>query len=317
MAGALPRWAAPLLRWLVTLLLLGLIFRAIDLTDFQQALAEARWPFLALAALTLVVQRLLMAHRLQRVAKMFDTPPSYHDSIAMILTSSLAGFALPGGIATDVVRGYQLNSLIRNPKNAISAVLLDRFFGVLSILGIGAIAGWLAGDGLAGHYRWFPLLTLVLVGCGLLFARPVMRALKATALYGIGLVRKAMTLAQTLLDALSLHAGTIHLFVVSLIIQLLRCLIFFWLFAAMSVEVSAGHVFVFVPVMFILIMIPVSVGGLGVREGILVLMFAPMGVEIERLVLVGFASHLLEFVTTLPGGWYFLRGLPSRRRKAT
>ncbi|MGI9326440.1 MAG: lysylphosphatidylglycerol synthase transmembrane domain-containing protein [Pseudomonadales bacterium] len=313
MAASLRRWAMPLLRWVGTLTLLLLIFRSVDFAEFRSALAQALWPYLALAALTLIVQRLLMAHRLQQVTKLFDDPPSYHDSIAMILTSSLAGFALPGGIATDVVRGYQLNSLIKNPGNAISAVLLDRFFGILAILCIGAMAGMLAGSELAAQYRWFPLASLALLVFGLLLARPLMSLLEATVIGSVSAVKKLFSFTDALLRGLALNRQTAYLFAISLTIQLSRCLIFFWLFFAMSVPVSPSHVFVFVPVMFILIMVPVSVGGLGVREGILVLMFAPMGVEIEKLILIGFASHLLEFLTTLPGGWYLLRGLPSRR----
>jgi len=68
--------------------------------------------------------------------------------------------------------------------------------------------------------------------------------------------------------------------------------------------------FVYIPVVVIVIIAPISIGGLGVREGVLLALFLPLGADAERLVLVGLTGMLIELVSALPGFWYILRGLP-------
>ena len=77
----------------------------------------------------------------------------------------------------------------------------------------------------------------------------------------------------------ALHGGRSvrRLVLISLLIQVCRCLVFVFTFRAFGLEVSAASIFAFVPVLFVFVIAPISLGGLGVREGLLALMFVPPG----------------------------------------
>ena len=287
-------------------LLLALIYQQVDLTEFLPIIrATNLWAVAASFGITLLV-RLAMTWRLQGVAQRFDLYPSYHAAFAMLMTSSLAGFVLPGGFAQDVVRGVQLNSLFGKPRAALSAMLLDKYFGIIAILPLGVAALMIVGDLL-------PTTMSVLFFTGLIgavFVTLFARTLGEVWLKSVRLPQKVSNLLAIIADHIGMSRGFAGLLSLSLFIQILRSAATVALFYAFDVGINPVLAFVYIPVVVIIIIAPISIGGLGVREGVLLALFLPLGADAERLVLVGLTGMLIELVSSLPGFWYILRGLP-------
>ena len=296
----------PLLRILGAALLVVLIVQQVEFAEFAPILSAAKLSFIALALLLTVLIRAAMAWRLQLAAHEFGLYPSYHAAFAILMSSSLAGFVLPGGLTQDVVRGVQLNSLFDQPRAALSAMLLDKYFGIIAILPIGVAALLVVGDLLPGVLHWLFYGALAGVTAATLFAGPVRDMLRAR----VPLPAKLEALLDIIATKLGLSASFAGLFSLSLVIQLLRCLSIVALFYAFSVEINPLLAFIYVPIVVVVIIAPISIGGLGVREGILLALFLPLGASAESLVLVGLGSMLIELATSLPGFYYVLRGLP-------
>ena len=287
------------------LVLTVLIIQQVDFSEFAPILAEADLLDIALSLLFIILVRAAMALRLQRAAQQFDLCPGYHASFAILMSSSLAGFVLPGGIAQDALRGVQLNSLFNRPGAALSAMLLDKYYGIVAILPVGVAAIMVVGDSLppALNYTFY-----------LAFAGAIVATLSAKYISNwlprLRLPEKINRLFAVIADNIGLSHSFAELLGLSLVIQVLRCLSVIALFYAFDVGIDPLLGFVYVPIVVIVIIAPISIGGLGVREGILLALFLPMGADAERLVLVGIASLLIELASALPGFWYVLRGLP-------
>ena len=291
-------------------ILLVLIYRQVDLTEFMPIIRATNLWAVGAAIGLIAVSRLAMSSRLQGVAQRFDLYPSYHAAFAMLMTSSLAGFVLPGGLAQDVIRGVQLNSLFGKPKAALSTMLLDKYFGVIAILPLGVAALLVVG-------HLLPTTMSVLFFTGFigavlvtLFARP----LGEVWLKRLRLPQKVSELLTIIADHVGLSRSFAKLLSLSLLIQILRSASTVALFYAFDVGINPVFAFVYIPVVVIVIIAPISIGGLGVREGVLLALFLPLGADAERLVLVGLTGMLIELVTALPGFWYILRGLPQAER---
>jgi len=262
--------------------LTALIIRQVDFSEFAPILSEANLLAVAFSAFFIVLVRVAMAWRLQRAAQQFDLYPGYHAAFAILMSSSLAGFVLPGGIAQDALRGVQLNSLFNRPVAALSAMLLDKYYGVVAILPIGVAA----------------LLVFAGATVATLFARQI-----SAWLVQLYLPERINRLFAVIADNIGLSRSFAELLGLSLLIQVLRCLSVIALFYAFDVGIDPLLGFVYVPIVVIVIIAPISIGGLGVREGILLALFLPMGADAERLVLVGVASLLIELASALPGFW--------------
>jgi uncharacterized membrane protein YbhN (UPF0104 family) len=87
----------------------------------------------------------------------------------------------------------------------------------------------------------------------------------------------------------------------SLLVIAIRCFIFYCLYRAFGVTLPLVSLAIFIPIMFVAVLIPVSIGGLGVRETALVCLFGSIGVASEASISVGILFQLLQIVASLPG----------------
>jgi hypothetical protein len=81
---------------------------------------------------------------------------------------------------------------------------------------------------------------------------------------------------------------------------------------AMGLEIPLIYFFLFVPVIAIFIALPISIGGLGVREGLGIFFFcrAVPGLDSEQAFTMGFLAYVVGVVVSLAGGLiYMSRGL--------
>jgi hypothetical protein len=63
------------------------------------------------------------------------------------------------------------------------------------------------------------------------------------------------------------------------------------------------------------LLVPISISGLGVREGLYVAVFGPLGVDAPLALALSLATYSLDFSTGLAGGViYFAAGLLGLRR---
>jgi len=308
MAALSPR-AKNGLRVVGAVILLVLIYQQVDLTEFMPIIRATNLWAVAAALALITGSRLAMAWRLQGVAKRFDLSPSYHAAFAMLMTSSLAGFVLPGGIAQDVVRGLQLNSLFGKPKAALSTMLLDKYFGIIAILPLGVAALLVVGHLLPAAMSLVFFAGFIGAVLVTLFARPI----GEVWLKKVRLPEKVSGLLAIIADHVGLSRSFAGLLSLSLLIQILRSAATVALFYAFDVGINPILAFVYIPVVVIVIIAPISIGGLGVREGVLLALFLPLGADAERLVLVGLTGMVIELVSSLPGFWYILRGLPQAK----
>jgi uncharacterized membrane protein YbhN (UPF0104 family) len=85
-----------------------------------------------------------------------------------------------------------------------------------------------------------------------------------------------------------------------------------WLIAmALHVDVPLGYCFVLVPMVSLLTLLPVSVNGMGVREGGVALFLAPLNIDQSTAVMVAFLWFTAgAFVGLLGGGVYLCSKQP-------
>src|SRR6185503_14618136 len=104
--------------------------------------------------------------------------------------------------------------------------------------------------------------------------------------------------------------------VLSLAFQLLVIAVVFLNARALNLVVPISAVAVFVPLVSLAGMVPVSVNGLGVREALYILLFGQIGVPVETAVSLALLYLAVTFLASLPGGLAYLMQ-PARARELT
>jgi uncharacterized membrane protein YbhN (UPF0104 family) len=75
---------------------------------------------------------------------------------------------------------------------------------------------------------------------------------------------------------------------------------------AVGMNLSLAYFFVFVPLLSLTLMLPISLGGLGVREGAAVLLFTQVGVDEAVAVAYSLGVYAIARITGLIGGGFFV-----------
>ena len=84
---------------------------------------------------------------------------------------------------------------------------------------------------------------------------------------------------------------------------------------ALALDIPVAAVAVFVPLISLAGMVPVSVNGLGVREALYILLFGRLGVPVETAVSLALLYLAVTFLASLPGGLAYLMQ-PTRALRA-
>jgi uncharacterized membrane protein YbhN (UPF0104 family) len=103
----------------------------------------------------------------------------------------------------------------------------------------------------------------------------------------------------------------------SLIFNVLLVLENYLVARAVGIELSLAFFFLLVPLLSLTLMLPISFGGLGVREGLAVLLLGQVGVDEAQAVAYSLGVYAIARVTGLFGGLLFVLESVGKLRKQT
>ncbi len=214
---------------------------------------------------------------------------------------------LPTGFGGDVVRVLEIGPQA-NSNQATGTVVVDRLTGFIALFMLALLALPFAASAL-------PLPVMVLVataglgvmgGSALLFEGRVLRALtrrlpRALSLAGDGwLGRTYAVITACGWRAIARAIG------VSLVFNALMMLAAWLIARALAIPVAAATLIAFVPLATTALLLPISISGLGVREGIFITLFATVGVSDAQAVAFSLGYYVLDLVAGVMGGVVYL-----------
>ncbi len=225
---------------------------------------------------------------------------------------------LPTAIGGDLVRGYQVSRLTERRDASMASILVERLSGFVALAIIACIAiipayarvsdpaiVWLTAGSTAG------MIALI---SSLLSDR--LQALFFRLLHGAGLGRFHDTVHR-LYEAVQqywTHRGTLLLALgLSLVLQSLVISIFYLISLALNLSVPFHYFFLFVPLMSVISMLPISIAGLGLREGSAVYLFTKVGLDAAGALSLSLLWFAVTALCSGLGGIVFLVGHSQHR----
>jgi hypothetical protein len=304
------RWGLGL-RMIVSAVLLAVLVSKID---FEGALPKHRHlstlAFFALAVLTATVGIVLSAWRWQRVLAAFGAPVRLRALTGHYFAGQFVGNVLPSTIGGDVLRVSRSAKNIGSSETAFAAVAIERLSGFLALPVI-CLFGFVVDPSLLeSSTAWVALLVsgialAALAAILLLAAHPRMagrfrdhenwmRFIGATNI-GIERLRADPRAALAIL-------GTAMIYQISVVLTV------GFVILTLDAPVPVGAVIAFVPVVAMAQVIPISLSGLGVREGMFVLLLHPLGIPNGQAIGIGLLWYLTMLLVSLLGAPAFAVG---------
>jgi uncharacterized membrane protein YbhN (UPF0104 family) len=288
------------LRLVVTAILLGWVAWQTNWAEVANAFAGLR-PGLWLAALgTLLGTQLVSAWRWQALARPFGFERSVGQLARYYFIGMYFNLMLPTSVGGDVVRAWYLDGGSGRRAAAFVTVLLDRLSGLVVLLSLACVGVVLSPLALPAWILWFVWLTAAFAAisiCGV----PWLSHRSHRLARPLGKVRKAM-------QALSAPRLLLGSTILSLAVQAGNVVLVWMIGKSINAEVPAGYYWIMVPMVSLLAMLPVSINGMGVREGATALFLAHLNVPdgtAKTLALLWFAAF---GAASLLGGVVYLFG---------
>lgn len=299
----------------VSLGLLALLLARVGLRQAAATLVSADWPLLGLALALYIAGIALRALRWRALlqAKGIEVPLSR--LVVLYYVGSFFNLMLPTGVGGDAVRVYELSRHTRTPELAAGTVLADRAVGLL-VLFLLAVLVLPFSIGLL--QPWVPWLVVALTVGSLaavvtvLWERPlawVYHRLPPRLRSFVDrppLRRLQGALTGYSRRSLAVVAG------VSLAFDLLLIAVNVLIGLGLGVHLPARYYIVFISLISFASALPISLGGLGVREGGYVALFGQVGVPRAVAVSMSLSFYLITILSGLIGGalyaWEGARG---------
>lgn len=289
-------------------LLVYLLVFQIDLEQLRQVVRQARWVYLIAAAVLMLAGTALRAVRWRVLLESLELSVPLRRLVHLYFVGAFFNIFLPTGMGGDAIKMAELARLTGCVPEAIGTTLVDRATGLWVLFALALLAlpfsypvlpeGWafvIALGTLAGVVGgWIVMGTPLVLWFGGRVRLPgrekLERFYRSVSQLGYRALGKACTVS----------------FVFDVMLIFFNVLIAYGL----NVDQPLGIFLLFTPIISFSLALPISIGGLGVREQTYVLLFGSLGVSDTAAAAMSLANYVLtNLVVGLFGGLlYVLEG---------
>ena len=296
-------------RLAITLAVLGYLAARIDMAAAARAIAEVRLTYLALVMVLVAVDRSVMILRWVLLLRGSGVPIAAGDAARIFLTSSFVGSFLPAGVGADAARAYGLARHSATGSEALASVAVDRLLGILSLVVMGAVGVVSWSPDHHGDWR-IAGAAAILAGASVavFWADQLVRWSVPGHRHDGPITRRILRVSDAVSRYRNRRGTLVHVMVWSLVVQVLRITQAYLIGLGLGLSVPFSYYLLFMPLGLLLLLLPISIGGFGVPQGIIVWLLRPMGVPDEASFALSSLIVLSGLAGNLPGLWLWLAG---------
>ncbi len=230
------------------------------------------------------------------------------------------GNFLPTNVGGDLVRGYDLARHTLLPAETAISVLVDRMLGLIAFVFVAAVMALLVvySEGQAALWEVAVIAALVLLALCAVFAIMLSGRLRdqIRRLFGISFLARLAPLYDRLSEALSAYrrsyAALAVCFGISVLVLTIGSVVNYLISLALGGGISLLHIFLFTPLITFVLLIPISIGGIGLNQSAYVFFFNLVGVPEQRSLAISLIMQAIIIVSSLPGGVLWWRKRSAR-----
>ena len=301
--------------------LLTWIVKDVDFSEVGAVMKNADIALLTFAFCLFFLGYLLTALRWRSLMSIHGVKPPLLVLVQSFMVGIFFNNLLPSTIGGDVSRMYDAWRIAKDKVSAVSVVLVDRFMGVLALILWASAAVCVSPEIRSIPAVTVPVLVVLAAAlclAALIFGRPRRLLASLTDLAG-RLVSKGPSFLRGPAGKIMAAFGPYYdhnrvllkALMVSLALQL-NVIVHFWLIGkALNIEISLLAMCVIIPCSLMIMMLPISINAIGVREATFVYFMSFFGVNGEQAVVFAWIAFCFVLFQGLLGGIVFaLRRAP-------
>jgi uncharacterized protein (TIRG00374 family) len=300
-----------LLKWSVSLALIAWIVLKADFSEVAAAVNQLKPVPLAASALTMALGLFLRSCKWQVLLRVQGARIPLPTLSRLTFVSIFFNNFFLGSIGGDLFRYYETNSSCDSRMGAAASLIMERLTGLVTALFLVLLVGpWI----LATHEETVTapmLVTLVVVtvGAGMVLVgllalkwitvrMPVLRKIQP-------LVRAADDLSLSMRAYASYPGALFASLVISALFHVTRGVTVYLFVLAANANISFLTLFYIALLVGLIVLIPISINGLGIQEGSYIFYLEQAGVANAAALLVAAAARAMIILFSIIGGILF------------
>jgi len=304
------------LRLIVSSALLAWLASRTDWTHVGLAFRHLRLELWFTAVGLFLLAQVASALRWRLLARPLGFHGPLRDFINFYFVGMFFNLLLPTSVGGDVVRAWYLDGGSGRRLAAFLSVFVDRFSGLLVLMGLACVADLLCPIALpfwVGASVWATAACAVV---GLVSLPMALRCLEGGAQEPTLGASRLRALTRSFSNAHTLLIGRPRLLLaatfLSLLVQGINVVLLWLVGRAIGAPVPASYYGIVAPMVTLLTLLPVSLNGMGVREGGMVLFLAPLGIPSSTALSLALLWFSVFVAASLFGAGIYLFGNLSR-----
>ncbi|OYT62786.1 hypothetical protein B6U81_00045 [Thermoplasmatales archaeon ex4484_30] len=216
---------------------------------------------------------------------------------------------LPTSIGGDAIKAYSISKEIKKKEDAFSSVIMDRITGLIAILCIGSFAlilGWEKIPEIALLLS-LPVLFLPIAIIIIIFKTDFIGNIISKPFFSrFGKLQNFVKkIYVSLKGYASLQKEILIVLLISFLYHFLLIMNNYVLSLSLGLKIPLPYFFIFIPVAEILVFLPITIQGFGVREGSYVILFSSLATKAQSFAL-GFSDQIVKVMVSIIGGIIYM-----------
>lgn len=289
----------------VSVILIYFLVKKVGLSQFVEDLRNINFYYLFWAAMFSFIGFFIQAARLKVIIEAQKIKIRYLKVFLINLVSAFFGIFLPTIIGGDVVKMAILSSQSGKKAVSVGVVTMDRVIGTYALVFVALIAGVFGRKFLTHEIVIYTVDAFILAFIAMMLLNIKKLWKYLWNLIGPKLGKKfdaLNTFVETLQSYGIANRFFVKAFAWSLLFYITIVLSSYFVSLSLGLTINPLVFFVFVPLLSLASMAPISISGIGVRESVSVIFFSTMGITASFGVLLSFIPFAIKALISLIGG---------------
>lgn len=286
-----------IIKALISIALMVYLFSKIDIREVWQLFQNVKVPYLIAALILYITGQIICAYRWKIIAFVMDFKNSYWEFIQYYFAGMFFSLFLPTLVGGDIGRCYLITKGNKKIREAIITVLADRGTGLAVLfLMAGLSVSLLKWGNIPQQLVWGVLIANACLIIGII-----------VPFFAGGLLRLLGNTGELALNFWKRPAVLLHSILISMIFQTLIIIIHVFIGLSIGINIPWTFYFFLIPLVATVSMLPVSISGIGLREGAFVYFFSYASVPRAEALTFAFGWFVIVLIASLIGGLGLLK----------
>jgi len=303
-----------ILKVFVTAFLIMYIFSKVDIMNLLITIKSAHIYLLIIAFLSNGIGILVRVYKWKIILLVQEINVPFKTLLTFSFTSAFFGIFLPTAYGGDIVRAYDVSKFSNKKFESVASILVDRMSGAVALFFIATVS-LLVGHDLIKDIR----IVLLTIGVLLLLLSLISIIFNEK---GIKIISKIFTFffnkdivsnAYNKFHIYRYHKrALIEIFALSLFAQIIAIVYYPLIAYSFGLNIPLVYFLIVIPIILVILMVPISIGGIGVREGAFLFFFTNIGVLPHEAVSIAVVAFGLYLLWSLIGGVVYIMRDPKK-----